>query len=133
MEQLWAQHGSSAHSAARSFDETLQWVRDISRGKHETADKKCVVWVELQKRPAKGKAHPNIDVCLKMKGQGCNEQVLSTRATEEEHLFPMTMTVLGMAMCVSELDYSKLRDDGRTLLLPLLDTALDRMDGPVAS
>ena len=111
------------------FDETVEWVRDIARGKVETADKKGSAWVELQKRQVKGTGRANIDVCLTLWGEGFNAQVLSARVTDHEKLFVISMGIRAIAMAAQECTFIEFRDDGRALLLPLLPLALELENG----
>ena len=126
VDHLLATHSTNYILAAPlDFDETVEWVRDIARGKVETADKKGSAWVELQKRQVKGTGHANIDVCLKLRGEGFNAQVLSARVTDHEKLFMLSMGIRAIAMVAQECTFFELRDDRHELLLPLLPLALE--------
>jgi len=98
-DQLLPMHGSSyLLTPPMDLDETVDWVRNVARGRVETADTQGSAWVELQKRQVKGTGHANIDVCLKLRGEGFNAQVLSARVTDHEKLFVISMGIRAIAM-----------------------------------
>jgi len=120
-DQLLAQNNGEYFLVKRSFQQMLVWVRGLIREKTETADKEGVAWVELQKRQLKGKATDAvIDVCLKLRGGGSSFQVLSSRATDANHIYWLSMGIAAIAKVVADLNFSDLQDNSRALLLPLL-------------